>query len=82
MANSRCRPRAMNTSNQRLDYPAVRAQCQEAFGERPPRALLKSVGLMDGGTLVLAEAMQSAVQSGQPLDFDIFARDFFNQLAD
>lgn len=71
----------MNTSNQRLDYSTVRAQYQEKFGDKPPGALLKSVSLMDGGTQDLARAMESAVKSGEPLDFNNFAREFFNHLA-
>jgi len=71
----------MNNITMRLDYSTVRDKYREKFGNQPPGTLLKSVSLMDGGTQDLARALKDAIESGTPLDFNTFAKRFFEHLA-
>lgn len=64
-----------------LNYAATQKAYQAKFGDRPPGALLKSVSAMLG-TKDLSLAMQHAIDKNQAMDFDDYARKFFQSLVD
>ena len=71
----------MKTLTQSLDYKATLNAYQDKFGDRLPGALLKSVSAMQG-TNDLFLAMQQAIESNQAMDFNAYARKFFESLVD
>lgn len=73
----------MNSSNQPLDYATVRSSYWEVFGATPPGDLIKSITVPAVmGLQPLTRAMQQAVDSKTPMDFNAYAKAFFESLAD